>query len=677
MPAQLQRHLGLYAVFALSIGAMIGSGIFVLPGLAFELGGSSMILAYMLAGVIVFPAALAQSEMATAMPRAGGAYLYIDMAMGPLMGTIAGLGVWLSLVFKAAFALDGLGLYLGLFTDVDELTMGLLIGAGLLVVNLVGIKESGTIQALLVTIVFAVLLIFIGRGAIFVESANYHPFFPEGVGGLFATAALVFVSYAGVTNVASVAEEVSNPTRTLPVAIISSLLVMIFVYPAVTYVMVGVTPPELLSGNLTPFYAASKELFPNWLATVGAMVGVLALASMANAGLLASSRYPFAMARRRLAPSVLTKVGARSGTPTWSLILTGGLLLGLVAFVPVFLLAKLASAFLALVLAMICVAQIAFRSSKLWWYRPKFNAPGYPWVPLAGVGACLLLITQLGADAILGALGIIVGGVIWYQVYGRSRAIKENAFRESVRQQGMARLLQLTEEALTDVSRRVAVVSGREGRESSLLRIGRPVAGSDRDSVSFLPSGDDLVDKILEYDPDLLVASVTRGDGHGDNLPDDRDVALLTERDLGDIERIAVLGSGGPYDVLKICLAAKIAEEEGASIRFVHVLDPTASRAQVRSLEKFHEDLGELCSVPTESMVIESEDLLAALTSAVDDTDLAIIGAPKGRHFFTDLIDRIVERVPAPVLLVRVAEKAEPTTIRNVFHRFVTNRLGK
>ena len=138
-----------------------------------------------------------------------------------------------------------------------------------------------------------------------------------------------------------------------------------------------------------------------------------------------------------------------------------------------------------------------------------------------------------------------------------------------------------------------------------------------------------------------------------------------------------MLGSGGPYDVLKICLAVKIAEQEGASIRFVHVLDPTASRAQVRSLEKFHEDLGELCDVPTESMVIESEDLLASLTSAVGDTDLAIVGAPRGRHFFTDLIDRIVERVQAPVLLVRVAEKDQPTTIRNFFHRFVTTRLGK
>jgi hypothetical protein len=409
------------------------------------------------------------------------------------------------------------------------------------------------------------------------------------------------------------------------------------------------------------------------MVTLVAVMGVLALASMANAGLLASSRYPFAMARRRLAPSVFTKVGIRSGTPTWSLLLTGGLLLGLVAFVPVIELAKLASAFLALVLAMICVAQIAFRSSKLWWYRPKFHAPGYPWVPVIGVVACVALITQLGVEAILGALAIIVGGVIWYQVYGRSRAIKENAFRESIRQQGMSRLLQLTEEALSDESRQVTVISGRDGRDSALLRIGRPAAGA----VNFLQQDDDLVDKVSEYDPDLIVGRISFEDIHHDHLPVDRDLALLTGEDLGEVATIAVLGSGGPYDVLKICIAAKMAEEEGASIRFVHVLDPSVSRAQVRSLEKFHADLGELCNVPTESMVIESEDLLAALKTAVAGTDLAIIGAPRGRHFFTDLIDRIVQGIPAPVLLVRVAEKDEPRTIRGMFDRFVTKRLSE
>lgn len=680
MAAQLQRRLGLYAVFSVSIGAMIGSGIFVLPGLAYELGGPSMIIAYALAGLVVFPAALAQSEMATAMPRAGGAYLYVDMAMGPLMGTIAGFGVWLSLVLKAAFALDGLGLYLGLFSDFDPEMMGLVIGAGLVIINLIGIKATGSIQATLVTVVFIVLLIFIGGGATFVESDYYHPFMAAGVSGLFATAALVFVSYAGVTKVASVAEEVSNPARTLPVAIITSLLVMIFVYPAVTYVMVGVTPPEVLAGDLTPLATASEYIFPSWMVTVVAVVGVLALVSMSNAGLLASSRYPFAMARRRLAPKVFTHVSHRSGAPTWGILVTGALLLSLVAFLPVFELAKLASAFQLLVLAMINLAQLAFRSSGLWWYRPKFHAPGYPWVPILGVVASLALITQLGSKAILGAGGIIVIGAIWYQIYGRSRAIKENAFRESIRQQGQSRILQLTEEALTDEARRVAVIAGTDGQDSKLLRISRPMAGSDEqaDKVRFFQAGDELLEKIEDYDPDLLIGSAPTADLHqADHLPRDRDVILLTGRDIGDIKTIAVLGSGGPYDVLKICMATKLAEQEGASIRLIHVLDPSTSRAQIRSLESFHEQLGELVGVPTESKVLESEDLLAALTSEVDDVDLVIVGAPRGLHFFTDLIDRIVRRVGAPVLLVRVADRQERATLRSTFDRLVTNRLGR
>ena len=148
---------------------------------------------------------------------------------------------------------------------------------------------------------------------------------------------------------ASVAEEVSNPARTIPVAIISSLLVMMAIYPLVTYVMVGVTPARILAGDKTPLATASAQIFPNWMFNVVAVVGVLALVSMANAGLLASSRYPFAMARRRLAPSIFARVGDRSGAPTWATLLTGALLLGLVAFLPILELAKLASAFQLLV----------------------------------------------------------------------------------------------------------------------------------------------------------------------------------------------------------------------------------------------------------------------------------------------------------------------------------------
>jgi amino acid transporter len=674
MPAQLKRRLGLYAVFTVSVGAMIGSGIFVLPGLAFELGGPSVILAFVLAGLIVLPAALAQAEMATAMPRAGGAYLYIDMAMGPLMGTVAGFGVWFSLVFKSAFALDGVGLYLALFTNIELHTMDLVLGAILVVINLIGIKESGVVQAALVSVVFVVLLTFVGGGATFVDSSLYHPFSPEGVGGLLATTALVFVSYAGVTKVASLAEEVANPARTLPVAIVSSLLVMMFVYPAVTYVMVGVTPAETLSGDLTPLATASAHVFDGWVVSVIEVVGVLALASMANAGLLASSRYPFAMARRRLAPSILTRIGRRSGTPGLSIALTGIVLLALVAFVPVVEVAKLASAFQALVLGLICMAHIAFRRAGLWWYRPKFKAPGYPVLDIAGAAACLLLITQLGVEAIVGAVVIIVGGLIWYQAYGRSRALKESAFRESVREQGMSRLLQLTDEALADESRRVMVVSGSDADDAWMLRVARAVGGkaSGNDPIRFVePAGLDT--QISDYQPDLLVS--TLGRDHGHLLPPDTDAAFVAGAPGRPIGTIAVLGSGGPFDVLKISIAARLAETEQATLRFVHVLDPSSTRAQVRSLERFHAQLGELCSVPTESTVIESEDLLAALASGVGDADLAVVGSSRGHHLFTDLIDRIVERMRVPVLVVRVAEREEPRTLRSVLDRMLTGTV--
>jgi nucleotide-binding universal stress UspA family protein len=195
--------------------------------------------------------------------------------------------------------------------------------------------------------------------------------------------------------------------------------------------------------------------------------------------------------------------------------------------------------------------------------------------------------------------------------------------------------------------------------------------------VDFLQPGPGLEEKLDRYGPDLVVAALSNADPRAlDRLPHNRDVLLLTGRPLRGIERIAVLGSGGPFDVLKICLAAKLAEQEDASIRFVHVLDTNASRAQVRSLEKFHAELAELVPVPSESMVIESDDLMAALTEAVEDADLAIIGAPPGRHLFTDLIDRIIHDLAIPVVVVRVAEEEGRTTLRGFLDRFTTNRVS-
>jgi amino acid transporter len=222
----LERDLGLYTTITVSIGAMIGSGLFVLPGLAAGKAGPSVILAYFLAGLLVLPAALSKAEMATAMPESGGTYLYIDRAMGPLVGTISGLGAWFSLVFKSAFALVGLGGYLVVVLPLPgaQLTLVSLGLAGILVaVNIVGVKQSGRLQALLVSFVLLVLVAVGAEGIIQVRPEQFRPFFEKGTGGLLAATGFVFVSYAGVTKIASIAEEVERPDRNLPLGILISV----------------------------------------------------------------------------------------------------------------------------------------------------------------------------------------------------------------------------------------------------------------------------------------------------------------------------------------------------------------------------------------------------------------------------------------------------------------------
>ena len=437
MKGDLERDLGLYATVTISMGAMIGSGIFVLPALGLTKAGPAVVIAYVLAGLVVLPAALSKAEMATAMPESGGTYLYIDRAMGPLFGTVAGIGAWFSLVFKSSFALVGLGAYLLLLVPlsgglVKAVALGL--AALIVVLNVVGTEQSGKAQSIIVTVVVLALAAYVLDGGLAVESARFQPFAPKGGGGIVTAAAFVFVSYAGVTKIASVAEEVENPDRNLPLGILISMGVMMVIYALVVAAIVGMNDPEILSTtgpgggpSLTPMADGAAQIFGGVGVVVISLVAVLALTSMANAGVLASSRFPLAMSRDSLAPGGLARVSERFKTPRNAIVLTGVLLLGLIAFVPVVELAKLASAFQILVFAIVNVALIVFRESGVDSYQPSFRAPGYPYVQAVGVVGGLGLLTQMGTFPILGAAGIIVGGVAWYLAYGRSRTDREGA----------------------------------------------------------------------------------------------------------------------------------------------------------------------------------------------------------------------------------------------------------
>ncbi|MFT5762695.1 MAG: APA family basic amino acid/polyamine antiporter, partial [Saprospiraceae bacterium] len=142
---KLERSLSLWSVIAIGIGGMLGSGIFVLPGLAAAKTGPSVWLAYLLAGLCVLPAALSKSELATAMPTTGGTYVYIERAFGPLFGTISGIGLWLSLMLKSSFALVGFGAYLIVLADLPLIPISLTFLGLILILNVFGVKKVGTV----------------------------------------------------------------------------------------------------------------------------------------------------------------------------------------------------------------------------------------------------------------------------------------------------------------------------------------------------------------------------------------------------------------------------------------------------------------------------------------------------------------------------------------------------
>jgi amino acid transporter len=704
----LRRSLGLYAVLMISIGAMIGSGIFVLPGLAFKITGPSVVAAFFLAGVVVLPAALSKAEMATAMPQAGGTYLYIDRAMGPLMGTVAGFGVWFSLVFKASFALVGLSAYLEYFIPHPERPVAALLAVVLIGVNLLGLKQTAKFQMLLVSGVILVLLAFVGIGSSHIQSSSFDPFMAHGIKGVLSATAVVFVSYAGVTKVASIAEEVRRPGRNIPVGMLVSIGFMMLLYPAIVAVIVGVSPAAELTNTETPMTLAAEQFVGSVGVAIIAGVAVIALLSMTNAGIIASARYPFAMARNSLAPRQLAAIGRRSGGPIAGIAVTGVMLLALVMFVPLLELAKLASAFQLLVFALINLALIAFREAHLDWYEPEFKSPLYPATQIFGIAAALLLLTQMGTVPLIGAVLFVVAGVIWYRTFGRSRAVKESAARDALRLREDQRLVQTTAAAVATGGRKHILVlvrrPTRPSRQHTLFRLALRLAVApggrihvinfDARTRRMIPTDEDrararalgievTTEQYTDEDRRGMVHSVVEREGVDlfiADLPQElratrhvnRDLRWLREhltcdsvflrnREVDQIDRIAVLGTGGPYDPVKIEMADHIGRHEHAELRLVHLTPPDAPPAQAESIHRYHEQLGAALTVPWDDRVQPTDHLIETLTGLSRGANLVILGAPTHRfHVVTDLADRIAEAVDCPALLVHTPTLEKP-----------------
>ena len=458
MPSGLKRDLGLAETTAIAVGAMVGSGIFILPGIAYVTAGSAAVLAFVLAAILVLPAALSASEMATAMPEDGGPYLFVERGMGPLMGTIAGVGTWMMLSLKSALALVGGVPYLVYIEpSLAELITFLAVGLALFftVVNLVSAEGSGKLQFGIVGVLLLALAWLVVGGIPDIQPDRTAGAFDATSQGILAATAIVFISYAGVTKVPAVAEEVKNPGRNLPLAMVGALAIVAFLYAAVVYITVGVLdiPSAVAEGQLQSdgegaiIALVADEVLGQIGVVAIVIAAVLALASTANAGILAASRFPLAMARDGVFPSALEQVSERFGTPANAVALTGLVLVLLVSFFPIQAVAAFGSAFQILVFILLNFALIGFREGAIDEYQPVFRAPLYPWLQLFGILGGAFVLYQLGARPMLGALGIAGLAAGWYFVYARHHVDSESAAREAVRRSAADRAIERTSDA--------------------------------------------------------------------------------------------------------------------------------------------------------------------------------------------------------------------------------------
>jgi len=434
--AQLKKQLGCLDVFAVAAGAMISSGLFVLPAIAYAKAGPAVILSYLFASLLIVPGALSQAELATAMPRAGGTYFYVERSLGPVWGLFGGLANWFSVAMKSAFAVIGMAVLIEVILhEVFGIRMvpwhlkvfGVFCCFGFVALNTVSVKHTSRFQVWLVGILLALLTCFVVFGAGKAQAFRFKGFIDKGWFDVFATAGLVFVSFGGLTKVASVAEEVKNPGRNLPLGMILAWGVVAMFYIAVVTITIGLVDGEELSGSLMPIsLAAGKFLGSAGFAILG-IAAVAAFITTANGGILAASRYPMAMSRDRLLPQVLARIHGRFGTPHISVLLTGVFMASAIAFLELELLVKTASTLMIILFILVNASVIIMRESRIQSYRPKFKSPLYPYIHIFAIIAYGSLIVDMGLVPLSITAGFIVTSAAWFWLYVYRRVTRASA----------------------------------------------------------------------------------------------------------------------------------------------------------------------------------------------------------------------------------------------------------
>ncbi len=438
----LKRTLGPLGLTALGIGAIIGTGIFVLTGKAAATSaGPAIVWSFVIAGVVSALAALCYAELASSVPVSGSAYTYSYATMGELVAWIVGWGLILEYALGAATVAIG---WSGYFADFLKLAVGIDIPqayrlapfeAGsdgvhgifnipafiiiLLVTALLmrGTSESDLVNKIIVATKLAVVGLFIVVALPHIDPANWHPFAPFGFAGIANGAAIVFFAYIGFDAVSTSAEEVKNPGRDLPIGILASLAICTVLYIIVSGILTGVVPYTQLNVH-SPVSFAMIKLGLNWAGVIISLGAVAGLTTVLLVMLFGQSRIFFAMSRDGLLPNFFAQVHPKFKTPYLSSLLVGVVVAVVAGLGSLDVVADLVNIGTLVAFIFVSIGVIVLRRTQPELAR-KFRVPFSPVVPVLAALGALYLISHLPLETIEFYFIWLVLGLLVYFAFGR------------------------------------------------------------------------------------------------------------------------------------------------------------------------------------------------------------------------------------------------------------------
>ncbi|ASA21764.1 amino acid permease [Paenibacillus donghaensis] len=432
----LNKTLGALDLTMLGVGAIIGTGIFVMTGVAAaEHAGPALVISFIIAGFACVLSALCYSEFASTLPVSGSAYAYSYVAFGELLAWVLGWDLVLEYGVAAAAVssgwsgyfqglLEGLGIHLPTaLSGAYNADKGTIINLPAVVIIVLisylltrGIKETARFNSIMVVIKLSVVVLFIVTGVFYVKPDNWTPFMPFGFNGIVNGAATVFFAYIGFDAISTAAEEVKRPQRDLPIGIISSLAVCTVLYIVVSLVLTGIVPFQNLNVS-DPVSFALRYVDQNMIAgliSVGAIAGMTTVLLVL---LFGQTRLLFAISRDGLLPQALSKINAKTQTPVRSTWMVGGIIAVFTGFIPLDRLANLTSIGTLFAFLVVSLGVIALRRTHPTLKR-GFTVPWVPLIPLLSAATCGYLMYYLGRETWIGFFIWMAIGLLIYFLYG-------------------------------------------------------------------------------------------------------------------------------------------------------------------------------------------------------------------------------------------------------------------